>query len=52
MIKICCERDRLAGWKKIRYAKAISVIIRELKEFQKAIKQEGALEVNYLIIMK
>ena len=52
MIKICCERDRLAGWEKIKYARAISVIVRELKEFQDAIKEEAAVEVDYLIIMK
>lgn len=52
MIKISCERDRLAGWEKIRYARAISVIIGGLKEFHKAIKEEEIIEVEYLIIMK
>ena len=52
MIKICCERDRLAGWEKIKYAKAISVIVRELKGIQEAIKKEEAVEVNHLIILK
>ena len=52
MIKICCERDRLEGWEKIRYASAIGVIVRELKKFQGAIKDEKAVEVDYLIIMK
>lgn len=52
MIKISCEKDRLAGWEKIRYARAISVIIRELKKLHKAIKEEEIIEVEYLIIMK
>jgi hypothetical protein len=52
VIKISCERDQLAGWEKIRYARAISVIIRELKDFQKAIKEEKVVEVDYLIIIK
>jgi len=52
LIKISCERDRLAEWEKIRYARAISVIIRELKEFREAIKEEETVEVDYLIIMK
>ncbi len=52
MIKISCERNRLAGWEKLKYAKAIRVIVRELKEFQKAIEEERVVEVDYLIIMK
>jgi len=52
MIKIFCERDRLQGWEKIRYAKGISVVIRKLREFQQTIKKEKAVEVDYLITMK
>lgn len=52
MIKICCKRNRLKGWEKIRYARAIGIIVRQLREFREAIKQEKAVEVDYLIIMK
>lgn len=52
MIKISCERNQLEGWEKIRYARAISIIIRELKAFREAIKKEEIVEVDYLIIMK
>ncbi len=52
MIKISCERDRLQGWEKIRYARGISLVIRKLREFQEAIKEEKVVEVDYLIIMK
>lgn len=52
MIKIHCERDYLAGWEKMKYAKAMRVIIKQLKEFQVAIKEEKGIEVNCLIIMK
>ncbi len=52
MVRIFCKRDRLEGWEKIRYARAIGVIVRELKEFREVIKKEKAVEVDYLIIMK
>ncbi len=53
MIKILCERDYLSGYEKIQYAKAISMIIRELKELQSAIKKEiGMVEVDYSITIK
>ncbi len=52
MIKIHCERDRLEGWEKIRYARAISVIIRELRGFQEAIEKERVVEVDYLIVIE
>ena len=52
MIRISCEREHLEGWEKIRHARAISLIIRGLREFHKVIKEEKAIEVNYLIIMK
>ncbi len=52
MIKICCERGRLEGWEKIRYARAIGIIVKQLKEFQEAIKKKKTAEVDYLIKMK
>jgi len=53
MIKILCERDYLSGCEKMQYAKAISMIIRELKELQAAIKKEiGMVEVDYSITIK
>lgn len=52
MIEISFAMDRLAGWEKIRYARAISVIIRELKELRKAIEEVAIAEVDFLIIMK
>lgn len=52
MIKISCERDRLAVWEKIRYAKAISLIIRGLKELRKVMEEAEIVKVDFLIIMK
>lgn len=52
MIRIHCERNRLSGWEKMKYAKAMGVIIKQLREFQTAIKEEKGIEVNVLIIMK
>ena len=50
MIKICCKRNYLAEWEKIKYAKALSAIIKQLKKFRVATKY--GIEIDYLIIMK
>ena len=53
MIKILCKRNYLSGYEKMQYAKAISMIIRELKELQAVIKEEIAMiEVEYSITIK
>lgn len=52
MIEICCKRNYLAHWEKEKYAKEIRVIIKQLKKFQEATKEEKGIEVNCLIIMK
>jgi len=52
MIRIYCGRDYLYGWEKIRYAQAISTIIGALKEFQRAVSDEKAVEVEYRVIVK
>ncbi|MCG2706687.1 MAG: hypothetical protein L6254_03985 [Candidatus Omnitrophica bacterium] len=52
LIKIHCERDYLAGWEKTKYAKAMRVIIKQLREFQATIKEEKGIEINCLIIIK
>lgn len=52
MIEIYCERGCLAGWEKRKYARAMRVIIKQMKKFQAAIKEEKGIELNCLIIMK
>ena len=43
MIKICCKRDYLVGWDKAKYANAVGIVIRQLKEFHAKIKEEKDL---------
>lgn len=52
MIRISCERNRLQGWEKIRCGRAIGAVIFALKEFQKAVKQERAVEVDCQVVVK
>ncbi len=52
MIKICSKRTCSAGWEKAKYANAIGIVIRQLKEFHAKIKEEQGIEISYSILIK
>ncbi len=52
MIKICCKRDYLIERDKVKYANAIGIAIRQLREFQAKIRLEKEIEISYSILIK
>ena len=52
VIKICCKRDCLVGWDKAKYANAVGIVIRQLREFHAKIKEEKEVEISYSILIK
>lgn len=52
MTKICCKRNYLAGFDKAKYANAVGIVIRQLKEFHAKIKDEKEIEFSYSILIK
>lgn len=52
MIKICCKRDYLVGWDKAKYANAVGIVIRQLREFHAKIREEKEIEISYSILIK
>ena len=52
MIKICCKRNNSIGWDKAKYANAVGIVIRQLKEFHAKIKEEKEVEISYSILIK
>ena len=52
MIKICCKRAYLTEWDKVKYANAIGIAIRQLKEFHAKIREEKEIEISYSILIK
>ena len=52
MIKICYKRNCLVGGDKTKYANAVGIVIRQLKEFHARIKEEKEIEISYSILIK
>jgi len=52
MIKIYCKRNWLVGWDKAKYANAVGIVIRQLKEFHAKIREEKEIEISYSILIK
>lgn len=52
MIKIYSRRNRITRQEKKEYREAMEIIIKQLREFQTAVKkEEKGIEVNCLIII-
>jgi len=52
MIKICCKRNYLVGWDKAKYANAVGIVIRQLREFHAKIREEKEIKISYSILIK
>ena len=52
MINICCKINYLVGLDKTKYANAVGIAIRQLREFHEKIRQEKEIEINYSILIK
>jgi len=52
MINICCKRNYLVGWDRTKYANAVGIAIRQLREFNEKIRQEKEIEISYSILIK
>ncbi len=52
MVKIDCKKTCLVGWDKAKYANAVGIAIRQLREFHEKIGQEKEIEISYSILIK